>query len=66
MLRGDACFRPLTAFVTCKWSRIRNVVEGEPVILVEDGTLIERVMRNERLTPEVTEHARPISIVKKE
>ena len=49
----------LTAYVTFKWSRIRNVVEGEPVILVEDGKVIERNMKHERLTlDEVMEQAR--------
>ena len=49
----------LTAFVTFKSSRIRNVVEGEPVILVEDGKPIERNMKNERLTlDELMEQAR--------
>ena len=49
----------LTAFVTFRWSRIRNVIEGEPVILVEDGKLIERNMKHERLTlEEVMEQAR--------
>ena len=49
----------LTAYVTFKSSRIRNVVEGEPVILVEDGKLIERNMKHERLTvDEVMEQAR--------
>jgi len=49
----------LTAFVTFRWSRIRNVIEGEPVILVEDGRLIERNMKHERLTlDEVMEQAR--------
>ena len=49
----------LTAWVTFRWSRIRNVVEGEPVILVEDGKLIERNMKHERLTlEEVMEQAR--------
>jgi len=48
-----------TAYVTFKWSRIRNVVEGEPVILVEDGKPIERNMKHERLTlDEVMEQAR--------
>src|SRR5438128_10977054 len=37
----------LTAYVTFRWSRIRNVVEGESVILVEDGRLIERNMKHE-------------------
>jgi uncharacterized membrane protein YcaP (DUF421 family) len=49
----------LTAFVTFRSSRIRNVVEGEPVILVEDGKPIERNLKNERLTlEEVMEQAR--------
>jgi uncharacterized membrane protein YcaP (DUF421 family) len=49
----------LTAYGTFKWPRVRNVVEGEPVILVEDGKLIERNMKNERLTvDEVMEQAR--------
>ncbi len=52
-------FAMLTAYVTFRWSRIRNVIEGEPVILVEDGKLIERNMKNERLTlDEVMEQAR--------
>jgi uncharacterized membrane protein YcaP (DUF421 family) len=38
---------------------VRNVVEGEPVILVEDGRLIARNMKNERLTAdELMEQAR--------
>jgi len=49
----------LTAYVTFKSSRIRNVVEGEPVILVENGETIDRNLRNERLTlDEVMEQAR--------
>lgn len=49
----------LTAFITYRSKRIRNVIEGEPVILVENGTLIERNMRQERLTEdEVMEQAR--------
>jgi len=52
-------FAMLTEYVTFRWSRIRNVIEGEPVILVEDGKLIERNMKNERLTlDEVMEQAR--------
>lgn len=48
-----------TAFLTFKFSRVRNVVEGEPVILVQDGETIDRNMRNERLTiDELMEQAR--------
>jgi uncharacterized membrane protein YcaP (DUF421 family) len=49
----------LTAFITYRSKRIRNVIEGEPVVLVEDGRLIERNLKNERLTEdEVLEQAR--------
>jgi uncharacterized membrane protein YcaP (DUF421 family) len=49
----------LTAYLTYKFRRIRNVVEGEPVILVENGETIDRNLRNERLTlDEVMEQAR--------
>ena len=48
-----------TAFITYRSKRIRNVVEGEPVILVQDGETIDRNMRNERLTlAELMEQAR--------
>jgi uncharacterized membrane protein YcaP (DUF421 family) len=49
----------ITAFVTFRSKRIRNVVEGEPVILVQNGETIDRNLRNERLTlDEVMEQAR--------
>jgi uncharacterized membrane protein YcaP (DUF421 family) len=49
----------LTAFVTYKFRRIRNVVEGEPVILVQDGQPIDRNMKHERLTlDEIMKQAR--------
>jgi uncharacterized membrane protein YcaP (DUF421 family) len=49
----------ITAFVTFRSKRIRNVVEGEPVILVQNGETIDRNLRNERLTlEEVMEQAR--------
>jgi uncharacterized membrane protein YcaP (DUF421 family) len=49
----------LTALITYRSKRIRNVIEGEPVVLVEDGRLIERNLKNERLTEdEVLEQAR--------
>jgi|SRR5512133_2880481 uncharacterized membrane protein YcaP (DUF421 family) len=49
----------LTAYLTYRFRRIRNAVEGEPVILVENGETIDRNLRNERLTlDEVMEQAR--------
>ena len=32
--------------------RLRGVLEGEPIVLVEDGRLLERNMRRERITRE--------------
>lgn len=49
----------LTAFLTFKFRRLHNVIEGEPVILVQDGEPIEKNLRNERLTmDELMEQAR--------
>jgi uncharacterized membrane protein YcaP (DUF421 family) len=48
-----------TAFLTYRSRRIRNVVEGEPVILVQNGETIDRNLKNERLTlDELMEQAR--------
>jgi uncharacterized membrane protein YcaP (DUF421 family) len=37
--------------------RLRPMLEGEPVVLVEDGRLLERNMRRERITREDVEAA---------
>jgi len=42
----------VTAFLTFRSRRIHNLIEGEPVILVQDGKTIDRNLRNERLTLE--------------
>lgn len=48
-----------TAYLTYRSRRIRNVVEGEPVILVQNGETIDRNLKNERLTlDELMEQAR--------
>jgi uncharacterized membrane protein YcaP (DUF421 family) len=48
-----------TAFLTYRSKRIRNVVEGEPVIVVQNGETIDRNLKNERLTlDELMEQAR--------
>ena len=49
----------VTAYITFRSKRIRNVIEGEPVILVQNGETIDRNLKNERLTlDEVMEQAR--------
>jgi uncharacterized membrane protein YcaP (DUF421 family) len=46
-------------YVTFKSSRLRNVMEGEPIVLVEDGRVIERNLRRSRIaTEELAEEAR--------
>ena len=49
----------LTSCLGFRFRRIRPVLQGEPIVLVENGRLIERNMRRERLTPnDLAEKAR--------
>jgi uncharacterized membrane protein YcaP (DUF421 family) len=38
------------SWVSFRSGRVRLVTEGEPIVLVQDGTVIERNLRRERLT----------------
>jgi uncharacterized membrane protein YcaP (DUF421 family) len=38
------------SYVSFKVPRLRPVLEGEPLVLVQDGAIIERNMRRERIT----------------
>src|SRR5437868_8804188 len=38
-----------TSFVTFKWRGAQRLIEGEPLILVQDGQPIEKNLRSERL-----------------
>jgi uncharacterized membrane protein YcaP (DUF421 family) len=38
------------AYLSWRFPRLRSTLEGEPVILVQDGAAIERNLRRERLT----------------
>jgi uncharacterized membrane protein YcaP (DUF421 family) len=40
----------LVGYISFKVRRVRLVLEGEPIVLVEDGRPIERNLRRERLT----------------
>jgi uncharacterized membrane protein YcaP (DUF421 family) len=40
----------LTSFLSFRVPRLRAILEGEPIVLVEQGQIIERNMRRERLT----------------
>jgi uncharacterized membrane protein YcaP (DUF421 family) len=47
------------SWISFRSGRVRLVTEGEPIILLQDGQLIERNLRRERLTREdVEEEAR--------
>jgi|ERR1700694_3022076 len=48
-----------TSYASFRFKRLRPVLDGEPVILLQDGKLIERNLRNERMTvEEVAQEAR--------
>jgi uncharacterized membrane protein YcaP (DUF421 family) len=49
----------VTSYVGWRFPRVRPILDGEPLILVEDGQLILKNLRRERITPEeVAEAAR--------
>jgi uncharacterized membrane protein YcaP (DUF421 family) len=47
-----ALLQVFTSVLSFKFPRLRPILEGEPVIIVEDGQPIERNLRRERLTVE--------------
>jgi uncharacterized membrane protein YcaP (DUF421 family) len=54
-----AIFTIVTSFASYKVPRLRRALEGEPIVLIEHGKLLERNLRRERLTPdEVATEAR--------
>lgn len=58
-----AVLQVFTSWVSWKFPRARPVLDGEPIIILQDGELIERNLKRERLTPEeVAEEARQQSI----
>ena len=49
-----------TAYLSFRIRRLRPLLEGDPVVLVADGRLIERNLRSQRMTvEEVRAEARP-------
>jgi len=48
-----------TSYLSFRFGLVRRVLEGEPVVIVQDGRVIEKNLRRERLTTaELTEEAR--------
>src|SRR5437764_13357107 len=41
-----------TSFVSYRFRRLRPVLEGEPIVIVQDGKVIDRNLKRERLTAE--------------
>ena len=49
----------VTSYTSFRWAKARPILEGEPIVLVQDGTLLDRNMKRERMTAEeVAEEAR--------
>jgi uncharacterized membrane protein YcaP (DUF421 family) len=54
-----AVIQVVLGYVTFRSSRIRTVLEGEPIVLVEDGRVIEKNLRRSRIAAEeLAEEAR--------
>ena len=52
------------SYVNFRFKPLRSVLEGEPIVLIEDGRVLERNVRRERLTrQELEEQARLNQIV---
>ena len=48
-----------TSYVSYKSRRVRRVLEGEPIVIIQDGKVIERNLKRERLTEgEIAEEMR--------
>jgi uncharacterized membrane protein YcaP (DUF421 family) len=41
-----------TAYLSFRFKRLRPLLEGEPILLIADGRLLERNLRRQRMTVE--------------
>src|ERR1700749_4571915 len=58
-----AVLQVVVSWVSYRFPRSRPVPDGEPIVVLQDGELIERNLKRERLTPEeVAEEARSQNI----
>src|SRR3954451_3501061 len=54
-----AAIQVALGYITYRSKRVRLVMEGEPIVLVEDGKLIEKNLHRSRIAPEeLAEEAR--------
>jgi uncharacterized membrane protein YcaP (DUF421 family) len=53
----------LTAYLSFRFKRLRPVLEGEPILLISDGRILDRALRRQRMTvDELRAEARQQSI----
>ena len=58
-----AVLQVFVSWLSYRYKRLRPVLEGEPIIVLQDGKPIERNLKRERLTvEEIAEEARKQSI----
>jgi uncharacterized membrane protein YcaP (DUF421 family) len=54
-----ASLQVLTSYVSFHWGKARRVLEGEPIVLVDRGDVVQQNMKRERMTEsELAEEAR--------
>jgi uncharacterized membrane protein YcaP (DUF421 family) len=54
-----AILQLITSYASFKIVRLRPLLEGEPIVIIQDGKVLDRNLRRERLTKEeVEEEAR--------
>ena len=54
-----AVLQLLTSYTSFRFARLRPILEGEPIVIIQNGKLLDRNMKRERLTEdEVLEEAR--------
>ena len=47
-----ACLVVATAYLSYRFKRLRPILEGEPIVLVTDGRILERSLHRQRMTVE--------------
>ncbi len=54
-----AVLQLITSYSSCKVQRLRPLLEGEPIVIIQNGKVLDRNLKRERLTEEeVAEEAR--------
>ena len=58
-----AAMQVLVSYVSFRSRRVRKVLEGQPIVVIQDGTLLEQNLRRQRITAdELAEEMRMQSI----